>query len=779
MWLELTDIITTDFDDTFTFQCGVSSVSNEHTTPNREFPLTIRFLDDQTLKILFRPNPEASPTDCSPLSLPYDVYDQHPDVSVNLDDSVIELATGEMSFSINTKTASFSVTHDNKQLIDTDVDVTNNRGELNVPSIGYEETVVENYPLEVTRTGFTTRSYPTESFFGLGEQFSRFEKRGQRITTSVTQAHGVNSSDTYAPIPFFISDRGYGMLVETAADTTFDFGHTTPDVTAIDVESPVLSIVLFVGSSFKDIISSYTRLSGRAPSLPAWTYGVWMSRNSYQTQTEVLDTAAKLRERSVPCDVIHIDPEWMDIDSPEMTFDSESFPDPEEMCTRLDEDGFKLSLWEYPYINTDTDLFQTAQQNGYLMRNHEGRTYIFRRPSHAQTRAGIIDFSNPEAVEWWQDLHRELIDTGVDVFKTDFGEYLPPQTTTDGRRTGTGAKNAYPLVYQQAVAGGFEKTDKPPVLWSRSAWAGAQQYPVHWGGDARSTFDGFRASVRGGLSLVMSGFQFWSCDIGGYKPTPSKILYIRWAQWGLLALSHPRFHGKSPREPWEFGDTAAEIVTKFANLRYRLLPYYISYGCEAASSGIPVMRPMAVEFEDWIDSSMSATQHMVGEEFLLAPVLSEDGSVSITLPPGEWIDYWSKTYYTGPDHQKRTVDASKLPFFIRAGSIIPEYPSTRSHTDGLPTELQYHIYPRQNTQTSAQFTFQHPEIPEAETITAVIDDSHNEVTIKCSEGLPSGSVIIEEIYSLPERITVNETMIEPAAVAHNSDTETLQFDLER
>ena len=796
MWLELTDVITTDFDDTVTFECGVDSVSPNYPVPDRGFPLTTQFLDDQTLRILFRPNPEASSIDCSPLSLAYDAYDRRPQVSINQDtdtasgSGAVEVTTEKMSFQIDTETARFSVTHDNKRLIDTNVNVANNRGELSVPSFGYEETVVENYPLEVTRTGFTTRSRPTESFFGLGEQFGPFEKRGQRITTSVTQAHGTNSNNTYAPIPFFLSDRGYGVLIETTADVTFDFGYTTPDVTAIDVESPVLSVVLFAGSSLKDILSSYTRLSGRAPSLPPWTYGVWMSRNSYQTQTEVLTTASELQDRSMPCDVIHIDPQWMDIDSPEMAFDPESFPDPEEMCTRLGEDGFKLSVWEYPYLNTETDLFQTAQENGYLLRNHEGRAYIFRRPSHAQTRAGILDFSSPEAVEWWQDLHHDLIDIGVDVFKTDFGEYLPPQTTTNNRHTGKGAKNTYPLEYQRAVAGAFEKTNKPPVLWSRSAWVGAQQYPIHWGGDTRSTFDGFRASVRGGLSLLLSGFQFWSCDIGGYKPTPSETLYIRWAQWGLLALSHPRFHGKTPREPWEFGDAAAEIVTKFANLRYRLLPYYISYGCDAASTGIPVMRPMALEFEDHIDSLTSATQHMVGEEFLLAPVLSKDGVVTITLPPGEWIDYWSNTHHVGPERQELTVDISELPFFIRAGSVIPEYQSEAKaqagataesklglHTDELPTKLRYHVYPKQNTQTSAQFTLRHPKFPESETITAVIDDSHDEITITCSENLPSGTVVIEDVHSPPDYVMINETVVETAAMTHDTDTKTLQFNL--
>ena len=777
MWLELTEVCGTDFERPFEFDCAAKPLNNEHPTPRHTIPISVQFLTEKAVRLVLRPNPEVVGVDSSPLGLPYDEYSRDTNVDINSEDETVKLDTEGISASVATDTASFTLSYDNKRILDTNIDVTNNRGELSVPTIGYKENIVDNYPLEVVQTGFSTALDPAESIFGLGEQFTTFEKSGSRVEASVSQAHGTNSNDTYAPVPFFLSDRGYGVLVETACDVTFDFGSNTPDATAINVDSSVLSIVVFAGESLKDIISSYTALTGRAPELPEWTYGIWMSRNSYESQTQVRDIASEIRERSMPCDVLHVDPGWMDMEAPEMAFDAEEFPSPEKMKANLAEAGFRLSVWEYPYINTGTDLFRAAEQNDYLVTDHEGRSYILRRPSYSATRAGIIDFSNPEAISWWQEIHHELIESGIDVFKTDFGEYLPPQTTTADRRTGMGGKNIYSVAYQRAVAGAFEEFDKPPVLWSRSAWVGAQQYPIHWGGDTRSTFKGFRESVRGGLSLLISGFQFWSCDIGGYKPKPSETLYIRWAQWALLSLSHPRFHGKTPREPWMFGDRATKIIIEFAKLRYRLLPYYLSYGCEAIATGVAIMRPMALEFEDYQQVSASATQHMIGEEFLVAPVLSVDGQVKVDLPPGEWVDYWSGEYHVGPQRQRREPNLDELPFFVRAESIIPEDPRVRMHADGPPAELDYRVYPACEGKTTTQFTVRHPEVKNPDTIEVEIDESWQVMTVTTSDSLPPGTVIVEAAANPPNRVVVDDTELDSDEIQYDANERILTFDI--
>lgn len=693
--------------DEATFHCRTNDHGADGTEFTRTIPLRVEFPRPDALRLVLRPNPEVPRPDESPLGLAYDEFAESVEMETTVTDEAVVLETAAVRFEI-TRDAEIRVSRPDSAeiLFETTALTTDARSEIETPSLGYTESQVDEWPMEVSGTHFGLRLPPGERLVGLGEQFGDLDLRGQRVRAAVRQPNGVPDSGTYAPVPFYLSDRSYGVLADTERDAVFDFGSDVPGVTQVTVEDSVLALTVFVGEEPTDVLSAYTDLTGRAPMLPPWTFGVWLSRNSYESAEEVRDIVGDLRERGFPFDVVHVDPEWMDIETVDLTWDRESFPDPEAFLDELAETNVHVSVWEYPYVKVGSDLFTEAVAEGYVLSDESGRAYVFRRPSVADTRAAIVDFTNPDAVSWWQDRHRRLIEMGVDVFKTDFGEYSPRNTVTADGRTGRAAHNTYPVEYQSAVAGAFtaaggdeaespenaERSGKSPVLWSRSGWVGAQQYPVHWGGDARSTWEGFATTVGAGLSQLASGFQFWSCDIGGYKHEPSPELYVRWAQWGLLALSHPRFHGKTPREPTAFGAEAEQIVTRFARLRSKLLPYYLAAGKRASETGIPLMRPMLLEYPD-SPVATSQTQHMIGDSLLIAPVLDPDGTVSVDLPAGEWIDYFDGTRFEGPTRVERDPSLDEIPLFVRAESAIPHQSEwTQTVPESLPESLEIRAY---------------------------------------------------------------------------------------
>jgi alpha-D-xyloside xylohydrolase len=537
-----------------------------------------------------------------------------------------------------------------------------------------------------------------EPVYGLGEGFGPLNRRGQLVTSWVADALGVNSALSYKHAPFAWSPEGWGLFVHTTARVHHGVGFPqwSQRSYVVRVEEPVLDLFLLAGEDPAAVLERYTWLTGRAPLPPRWSYGAWMSRAWYRTAAEALDAARGLRARQIPCDVLTLDGRaWLAVETRfGFEWDRERYPDPEAFARELHALDFRLCVWEYPYVSVHNPLFRELAARGYLLRTAGGAPYVYEwdpRPFGTLLSqlppSGIVDFTNPDAYAWYRDAHRQLFAQGVDVLKSDFGEQVPEDAVASNGDRGARLHNAYPLLYNRCV---FEATEAhapgAALVWARSGWAGSQRYPIQWGGDPQSDWEGLAASIRGGLSWGASGVPFYSHDIGGfYHTTPATMpdaeLYVRWTQAGVLA-SHTRFHGTSPREPWHYGAEAERIVRDWLRWRYRLIPYLQACAWEAHRRGLPVMRAMALAFPDDRAAWAFEHQYLLGPSLLVAPVITPGGRSQVYLPAGGWYEVPTGTRHQGPTVLDLTLPLDRAPVFGREGHMVPLGPEVQ-HTGAL------------------------------------------------------------------------------------------------
>ena len=510
-----------------------------------------------------------------------------------------------------------------------------------------------------------------ETVYGLGERFTALVKNGQTVETW-NRDGGTSTEQSYKNIPFYLTNRGYGVLVNHPECVSFEVGSEKVSKVQFSVEGEYLEYFVIDGPTPKAVLDRYTRFTGRPALPPAWSFGLWLT-TSFTTnydEATVNSFIDGMAERNLPLHVFHFDCFWMKaFQWCDFEWDPVTFPDPEGMLKRLKARGLKICVWINPYIGQKSPLFREGMEKGYLLKRPNGAVWQWDKWQPGQA---IVDFTNPAACEWYAGHLKRLVRMGVDCFKTDFGERIPTDVVWHDGSDPQKMHNHYAFIYNELVWNVLKQElgDEEAVLFARSASVGAQQFPVHWGGDCYANYESMAESLRGGLSLGMSGFGFWSHDIGGFENTAPAHVYKRWCAFGLLS-SHSRLHGsKSYRVPWAYDDEACDVVRHFTQLKSRMMPYLYRQAAQAAEFGTPMMRAMMLEFPDDPGCDYLDRQYMLGDSVMVAPVFSEAGDVQFYLPEGRWTHLLNNQQAQGNRWHKEKHDFQSLPVYVRDNTLL-------------------------------------------------------------------------------------------------------------
>ena len=546
----------------------------------------------------------------------------------------------------------------------------------------------------VTTDGRTERATisfhcnPNECFVGTGERFRKMDLSGQTFQLKNQDGQGVNNRRCYKNIPFYLSSRLYGAFFHTSDYCKLSLAdHSTRSVQFL-CDHATIDVFLIGGQTPEQILLGYRMLTGFPAMPPLWSFGIWMSRMTYFSADEVEEICDRLRQEHYPCDVIHLDTGWFRQDwLCEWKFNPERFPDPKAFISRLADKGFKVSLWQLPYVAKGAEQLAEAKAHRYigpLLKEQSGEGSNF----SALDYAGTIDFTYPAATAWYQSLLKELLDMGVKCIKTDFGENIHLDAIYHAMAPER-LNNLYALLYQKAAYDITREVTGEGIVWARAAWAGCQRYPLHWGGDSASTWDGMAGSLRGGLHFGLSGFAFWSHDVPGFHSVPDFMnspldenVYVRWTQFGVFT-SHIRYHGTCKREPWHY-PAIAPIVKRWWQLRYHLIPYIYEQSQKACHSGMPLIRALLLHHPHDPQCWHIDDEYYFGEDFLVCPIMNSEGKRDIYLPEGNWVDFFTGRKYLGGRWRLDSYyPIDQMPVFVRWGTRIPLYPDDVDSTDEM------------------------------------------------------------------------------------------------
>ena len=533
--------------------------------------------------------------------------------------------------------------------------------------------------------------HPGEHLYGLGERFDAVSRRGRPVDFVNHDAIGTSNTRSYINVPFFWTTRGYGCFVNSYARTEWDMGMSETGTIGFCSEENHMDYFIISGPSPKDIISRYTQnLTGTSPLPPIWTFGLWLSRNSYQSWAVVDEVLAKCAQHRIPVDDIHLDTAWFKEDwNPDLIFDKIRFANHTAKMAQLKSEGVHVSLWQYTFAppRQDNTLFLEGQQHGYfgMSKNADGtpsKTELFKYPPSSsgwKIDDAVIDYSNSSARAWYASKISSLIAQGASAIKTDFGDCIPPDAhyqNIDGNKF----QNLYSLVYNGTITRAMKSVDQDTIVWARSGTAGSQRYPVHWGGDSQCSWAGLQGSLYATLAMGLSGFSFFATDTGGFIGKPGTELYVRWAQLSLLGASHSRAHGagdENEREPWAFGEEGLRVFRKFVDLRYRLLPYIVQQCRDGVGRGLPLVRHLVLDWPGDKNVWGLETQYLFGEGILVAPVVMPEeeigGRMDVYFPRGRWFDFWNKEVAVVSRGEWVEVDVpglDSMAMWVREGAVL-------------------------------------------------------------------------------------------------------------
>jgi alpha-D-xyloside xylohydrolase len=564
-----------------------------------------------------------------------------------------------------------------------------------------------------------------EYIYGMGERFTPFIKNGQ--TVDIWNCDGGTSTEqSYKNVPFYVSNKGYGVFVNHTEKVSFEVG--TEMVTKVEFSVPGESLDYFIfnGPTMKEVIQRYTDLTGK-PALPApWTFGLWLSTSfttnyDEKTVTEFVDG---MFERDIPLKVFHFDCFWMkDFSWCDFTWDSRVFPDPVGMLKRLKEKGVKICVWINSYIGQESSLFAEGVENGYFIKRPNGDVWQW---DMWQPGMAIVDFTNPEACKWYGEKLEALIDMGVDCFKTDFGERIPTEAVYYNGADPVKMHNFYTYMYNKTVYDVLvkKKGKKEAVLFARSATAGGQKFPVHWGGDCWSDYVSMEESLRGGLSLTMSGFGFWSHDIGGFEDKSTADVYKRWCAFGLLS-THSRLHGSSSyRVPWTYDEESVDVLRRFVKLKAGLMPYLYRNAVETSKTGVPMLRSMILEFTEDRTCAYLDKQYMLGDSLLVSPIFNDKGIAEYYLPEGTWVNYLTGEAREGGKWFKEVHDYMSIPLYVRPNSIIAVGAVDTDCEYDYAKDVTYKVYALEDGATATQMVYDQDANPDGSVTVTRHGDSY-------------------------------------------------------